>query len=193
MTTPPNILAFAGSLRAGSFNKKLVKLAIPAAEKAGAEVTYIDLRDFPLPVFDQDLETAEGHPEPVKRLKDLFRGHDGLLISAPEYNSSISGALKNAIDWVSRPEEGRAPLDCFDGKVAGLMSAAAGGLGGMRCLPTVRSILQNIRVIVLPQMVGISHADEAFNDDGSLKNEQQRKNVEAVGRALAEMLIRLRA
>jgi chromate reductase len=193
MTMTPKILAFAGSLRAGSFNKKLVKLAIPAAERAGAEVTYIDLKDFPLPVFDQDLETAEGHPEPAKRLKDLFRAHDGLLISAPEYNSSISGALKNAIDWVSRPEEGHAPLDCFDGKVAGLMSAAAGGLGGMRCLPTVRSILQNIKVIVLPQMVGIPNAGKAFNDDGSLKDGQQQKNIEAVATALAALLIRLRA
>jgi NAD(P)H-dependent FMN reductase len=173
-------------------NKKLVQLAIPAAEQAGAEVTCIDLKDFPLPVFDEDIETAEGHPEAAKKLKDLFRAHDGLLISAPEYNSSISGALKNAIDWISRPEEGRPPLDCFDGKVAGLLSAAAGGLGGMRALPHVRAILQNIKVIVLPQMVGIPAAHDAFNDDGTLKNEQQQKMVEGVGKALAETLIRLK-
>jgi NAD(P)H-dependent FMN reductase len=192
MTTTPKILAFAGSLRAGSLNKKLVQLAIPAAERAGAEVTCIDLKDFPMPVFDEDLETAEGHPGPVKKLKDLFRAHDGLLISAPEYNSSISGALKNAIDWVSRPEEGRSPLDCFEGKVAGLMSAAAGGLGGMRALPHVRAILQNIKVIVLPQMVGIPAAHEAFNEDGSLKNGQQQKMIEGIGTALAETITRLK-
>ncbi|MDY7107354.1 MAG: NAD(P)H-dependent oxidoreductase [Planctomycetota bacterium] len=192
MTTTPKILAFAGSLRTESLNKKLVQLAIPAAEQAGAEVTCIDLKDFPLPVFDEDIETAEGHPEAAKKLKDLFRAHDGLLISAPEYNSSISGALKNTIDWISRPEEGRPPLDCFDGKVAGLLSAAAGGLGGMRALPHVRAILQNIKVIVLPQMVGIPAAHDAFNEDGTLKNEQQQKMVEGVGKALAETLIRLK-
>jgi len=192
MTTRPKILAFAGSLRAGSLNKKLVRLAVSAAEQAGADVTSIDLKDFPLPVFDEDLERAEGLPEGARRLKELFRAHDGLLISAPEYNSSISGALKNAIDWISRPEEGRPPLDCFAGKVAGLMSSAAGGLGGMRGLPHVRAILQNIQVIVLPQMVGVPAAHEAFSDDGTLKDAGKQREIERLGTTLAETLKRLK-
>src|ERR1035437_1107676 len=130
------ILAFAGSLRMGSFNKKLVKIAAEGARKAGAEVTLIDLKDFPLPIFDEDLERSAGLPADGRKLKDLFLAHDALLISAPEYNSSISAVLKNTIDWVSRPVPGEAPLGCFDGKVAGLMSASPGALGGLRGLVT---------------------------------------------------------
>jgi chromate reductase len=135
MPSRPHILAFAGSLRSGSFNKRLVTIAAQGAEEAGATVTILDLKDFPLPLFDEDLEQAEGMPEPAARLRELFRAHHGLLIASPEYNSSISGVLKNTIDWISRPEPGRAALDCFQGKFAGLMAAAAGGLGGIRALP----------------------------------------------------------
>src|SRR5262245_35742367 len=110
----PKILAFAGSTRTESYNKKLVRIAAAGARQAGAEVTLIDLRDLPLPLFDEDLESSEGLPPNARRLKDLFLAHHGLLISAPEYNSSISGVLKNAIDWVSRPVPGEAPLGCFD-------------------------------------------------------------------------------
>lgn len=98
----PKILAFAGSTRTESFNKKLVKIAVTGARGAGAEVTWIDLRDFPMPLYDEDLETKEGLPENAKKLKALFLSHDGLLLACPEYNSSITGVLKNAIDWVSR-------------------------------------------------------------------------------------------
>src|SRR3954469_3729847 len=99
----PRILAFAGSLRRDSFNKKLVKIAAHGARAAGADVTEIDLKELPLPVYDGDLETAEGLPQNAKKLKELFVAHQGLLIASPEYNSSISAALKNVIDWVSRP------------------------------------------------------------------------------------------
>lgn len=186
--TTPRILAFAGSLRRDSYNKKLVKILAAGAEHSGAEVTLIDLKDYPMPIYDGDIESESGIPENALKLKELFRAHHGLLISAPEYNSSISAALKNAIDWVSRPEEGRPPLDCFDGKVAGLVSAAAGGLGGMRMLPTLRSILQNIKVIVVPALVGVPAAGSAFNDDGTLKDDRKRAAVEAVGERVANLL-----
>src|SRR6266446_5332539 len=103
MDTIPRILAFAGSTRAASFNKRLVRIAARGAEAAGAEVTVIDLRDLPLPLFDQDQEAAEGPPENAKRLKALMVASDGFLIASPEYNSSISAVLKNTIDWASRP------------------------------------------------------------------------------------------
>ena len=122
----PKILAFAGSTRTESFNKKLIKIGVEGARTAGAEVTLIDLRDFPMPLYDGDLEAASGIPEHGKRLKKLFVEHDGLLISSPEYNSSIPGVLKNAIDWVSRPEPNEPPLVAFGGKVAALMSASPG-------------------------------------------------------------------
>jgi NAD(P)H-dependent FMN reductase len=193
MPGAPKILAFAGSLRAGSYNKKLVKIAAAGAKAAGAEVTYLDLREFPLPVFDEDLEAAEGlHPN-ARKLKDVFLAHQGLLISSPEYNSSISAALKNAIDWVSRPAEGEKPLECFEGKMAGLMAASPGALGGLRGLVTLRSILGNIKVLVLPDQIAVPKADQAFNPDGSLKDARQQASVEQIGTKLAGVLSKLHA
>src|SRR5579862_7573987 len=112
----PRILAFAGSLRKESFNKKLIQIAVQGARRAGAEVTCIDLKDYPLPVYDGDLEAASGLPENAVKLKKLFGGNDGLMISAPEYNSSITAVLKNVIDWVSRPLPGEGGLASFTGK-----------------------------------------------------------------------------
>lgn len=192
----PKILAFAGSLRAGSFNKKLAKIAADGARKAGAEVTYIDLKDYPLPVFDEDLEKSDGlHPN-ARKLKDLFLAHQGLLIASPEYNSSVSAALKNTIDWVSRPCTGpdgkpEKPLACFAGKVAGLIAASPGGLGGLRGLVTLRSILGNIKVIVLPDQVAVVKAGEAFNADGSMKDPKQQAMVEGVGAEVARVAAKL--
>ena len=117
------ILAFAGSTRSNSFNKRLVRAAAVMAEEAGATVTIVDLRDYPLPLYDGDLEQAEGLPEHAATLYELFKSHDALLISSPEYNSSVSAVLKNTIDWVSRPRDGEQPLEAFSGKVAGLLCA----------------------------------------------------------------------
>src|SRR5262245_50287143 len=124
------ILAFAGSTRTGSWNKKLIKVAIRGAEAAGAQVTHLDLRDLVLPLYDGDLEDSQGLPPGGRKFKDLLLAHDGIMISSPEYNSSISGVLKNAIDWASRPAGGEKPLECFEGKAAILMSTSPGNLGG---------------------------------------------------------------
>ncbi|MHC4136068.1 MAG: NADPH-dependent FMN reductase [Planctomycetota bacterium] len=189
----PRVLAFAGSTRTESFNKKLVRVAAGGARDAGADVTVIDLRDYPLPLFDGDLEAEHGLPEHAIRLKELFLAHQGLLIAAPEYNGSITAVLKNAIDWVSRPAEGEKPLRCFHGKVAALMSASPGGLGGMRGLAAVRSILGGIRVLVLPQQVAVPRAHEAFDADGRLTDAKRQAAVEALGAAVAETVVRLTA
>ena len=187
------ILAFAGSTRRESFNKKLVAIAAQGAREAGAEVTLIDLKDFPLPLFDQDLEAEQGMPENGKKLKKLFIDHDGLLISSPEYNSSFPAVLKNAIDWVSRPAPGEPSLVAFRGKVATLMSASPGALGGLRGLVHVRSILGNIGVIVLPDQIAVAQAHEAFNPDGTLKDPKRQAGIEGLGRRLAEFLAKLKA
>jgi len=184
------VLAFAGSLRAGSYNKKLVQVAAQGARATGAQVTYIDLKDFPLPLFDEDVE-KQGVPENATKLKELFKAHHGLLVASPEYNSSVSAALKNAIDWVSRPAQGEAPLAAFDGKVAALMAASPGALGGLRGLVTLRSILGNIRVIVLPDQIAVMKAHEAFNEDGSMRDGKQQAAVEAIGRRVAEVAAKL--
>jgi chromate reductase, NAD(P)H dehydrogenase (quinone) len=192
-TMTARILAFAGSLRSESFNKKLVPIAVKGARDAGAEVTLIDLVDFPLPLFDQDLEARQGMPENGQKLKQLFIDHDGLLIASPEYNSSITAVLKNAIDWVSRPAPGEPSLVGFRSKVATLMSASPGALGGLRGLVHVRSILSNIGVIVLPDQIAVAKAHEAFNDDGTLKDSKQQAGIEGLGRTLASFLMKLKA
>ena len=186
--TTPRILAFAGSARRDSFNKRLVKVAARGAEQAGAEVTVVDLKYFPLPLFDEDLEREHGMPENAATLKTMFIEHDGFLIASPEYNSSISPLLKNTIDWISRREGDEAPLVAFKGKAAALMSASPGALGGLRGLVHLRSILGNIGMLVLPDQLAVSKAFEAFDDDGELKNEEQRAKVEAIGGSLAALL-----
>jgi NAD(P)H-dependent FMN reductase len=188
----PHILAFAGSTRRDSFNKRLVPIAVKGARDAGAEVTLIDLRDFPLPLFDQDLEAEQGMPDNGAKLKQLFTDHNGLLIASPEYNSSITGILKNAIDWVYRPAPGEPPLVAFRGKVAVLMSASPGALGGLRGLVHVRSILGNIGVIVLPDQIAVAKAHDAFQPDGSLIDPKQQAGIEALGKTLASFLMKLR-
>jgi chromate reductase len=187
----PKILAFAGSTRTESYNKKLVKVAVRGAEAAGADVTLVDLRDLPMPLYDGDLEAKEGIPPNGVKFKQLMLAHRGLLISAPEYNSGISGVLKNAIDWASRELPGEASLACFDKKVAILMSASPGGLGGLRSLAMVRSILSNIRVLVLPQQIAVPRAHEAFNPDGSLKDPKQQAAIQKLGADLADILVKL--
>lgn len=187
----PKILAFAGSTRIDSFNKKLVKIAASGAREEGADVTIIDLRDFQMPTYDEDLERQEGLPTSARKLKDLMLAHQGLLVSSPEYNSSISGVLKNTIDWTSRQSDGEIPLACFKDKVAGLMSASPGGLGGLRGLVHVRAILENIGVLVIPNQVAISKAHEAFNLDDTMKDTKQEQQVKKIGANLTQMLLKL--
>ncbi|MGA7933345.1 MAG: NAD(P)H-dependent oxidoreductase [Kovacikia sp.] len=193
MTYTPKILAFAGSTRTDSFNKKLVKIAAAGARSAGAEVTYLDLGDLSIPLYDEDLEAKEGIPPGARKLKDLLLATDGILIASPEYNSSVSGVLKNAIDWASRPVEGEAPLACFADKVAAIMSASPGALGGLRGLVHLRSILGNIKVLVLPDQLAVPKAYEAFNADGSLKDAKQQEGIEHLGAKVATVVAKLKA
>lgn len=193
MTNPPKILAFAGSTRKGSYNKTLVKIAAEGARVTGAEVTYLDLRDLPMPLLDEDLEAESGIPENARKFKELMRSHQGLLIASPEYNSSISPILKNAIDWASRSEPGEPSLACFRDKVAAIMSASPGALGGLRGLIHVRSILGNIGVLVLPDQKAIPKAYEAFDADGKLKDSSQQAAIEQLGSKLATVIAKLEA
>ncbi|MBS1993672.1 MAG: NAD(P)H-dependent oxidoreductase [Cyanobacteria bacterium SZAS LIN-3] len=180
MADKPKILCFAGSLRRDSLNKKLAKQACALAEKAGAEATFIDLKDYPMPIYDGDIEAESGLPENAKKLKALMKSHDAFLIACPEYNSSITAALKNAIDWASRPEPDEKPLACYVGKVAGLMAASPGALGGLRGLVVVRSLLSNINVLVVPEQHAISRAAEAFDGEGKLVDAKNQQAVEKI-------------
>lgn len=170
----PNILAFAGSTRGQSHNKKLVALAAEMARSAGAKVTLIDLRDFAMPFYDGDLEAQSGLPDSARALKKLMLEHHAFLLSCPEYNSSISAVLKNAIDWVSRPQPNEVAGIAFKGKWAALMAASPGNLGGVRGLFTVRQVLTTLGALVLPGQLAVARAQDAFAEDGALKDATQQ-------------------
>lgn len=189
----PRILAFAGSTRTKSFNKMLVTLAAKEAEAAGSDVTLIDLRDYPMPLYDGDLEETKGFPENAVKLYDLFKQHDGLLLACPEYNSSISGVWKNTIDWVSRPRSGEEYLAAFIGKTAAILSASIGALGGLRGLVHVRAILNNINVLVIPSQVTIPNASQVFSENGTINDKKIVDKVSDISRELVETTKRLKA
>jgi len=185
------ILAFSGSARTDSYNQKLVKIAAFGAEQAGSQVTIISLSDFAMPIFNQDFETAEGIPEAARQFKQLLIEHDGFLIASPEYNSAFSPLLKNAIDWASRRAGDEPPLLAYRGKMAVIMAASPGALGGLRGLVFLRLLLSNIGVTVLPDQYAVAQAGQAFNADGGLLDESARSTVVNLGAVLAKTLIKL--
>lgn len=187
----PKILAFSGSTRRASFNKKLVAFTAELARQAGSEVTLIDLKDYPMPLYDEDNEAAHGLPENAKKLKALAKSHDAFLIASPEYNSSYAPLLKNTIDWISRPEPGDANLAAFVGKVAALLSASPGKLGGLRGLVHVRSFLENIGVIVIPEQVAVPNAAQVLGDVVRLEDATV-KALEKLCARLVDVVTRLR-
>ena len=189
MTRRLRILAFAGSLRRASLNKRVLKTAIRGAEAAGAEVTYIDLCDYPMPLYDSDEHEARGFDENALKLQGLLTEHDGFLIASPEYNGSLPAALKNAIDWASRPSDRYERSKVFRGKVAAMMTASPGSLGGVRSLSHLRGVLTSVGVHVLPQEVAVTFAEEKFAGDGEeMTDEKMRGNLESLGAALVGML-----
>ena len=190
------ILVFAGSARRDSLNKKLARVAAEAAREAGADVTWIDLDDYPMPLYHGDLEASQGMPANAMKLRDLFVSHDALLIASPENNGSVSALLKNTIDWLSRSigdgkgdNSGLAP---YRGKTAALLAASPGAFGGVSGLSHLRPILAKLGVIVLGTQVNVPHADEAFDAEGRLKSEHTHDAVRKLARALAQATERLK-
>jgi len=187
MTAVPRLLAFAGSLREGSFNRRLIPVLADGARAAGAVVTLIELRDYPLPACDGDIGAAS-MPPPVRELQQLLREHDGLLISTPESNGSMPTLVKNTLDWISRPmEDGTMGAALFQGKVAGIVAASPGALGGLRSLLVLRDVLTRLGVVVVPQQVAVGQAADKFVDYGQLKDDKQRAAVQAVGAAVTRL------
>jgi len=174
------VLFLSGSARKDSINKKLAKLAANMAEVAGAEVTFIDLKDYEMPLYNGDLEMEQGLPENAKKLKQVFIENDGFFIASPEYNSSYSALLKNTIDWMSRAhEENETPLVAYKGKVAALGATSPGALGGLRGLVPLRMLLGNIGVTVIPTQIAIGAGFKAFDEEGQLLDEGQAKMLQA--------------
>lgn len=190
MTQKPKILAFSGSLREYSYNKRVLKTAINGVEKAGAHVTYIDLRDYPLPVYDED-EEQNGFHENARRLQALLVQHDGLLIASPEHNGSVSAALKNVIDWTSRKGDTYERSKVFTRKFAAIMTAAPGSSGGVRSLVHLRGILTSVGVNVLAAEVAVPYVASKFEGDGGeMTDERMKQKLENLGASLVEMLMR---
>jgi len=184
----PKILAFAGSVRRESFNRRLLPAAIEGARGAGAEVTHIELADYPLPLFDQDMEARDGLPQNARLLKDLFKAHGGLLLACPEYNGSITPLLKNTLDWVSRKDGAESGTVPYKRKAIGLMSASDGRWGGIRGLSQVRHTLTILGCLVLPEQYCLSAAAQAYDEAGRIKDDKVRQGASAIGARLAEFL-----
>lgn len=184
----PKILAFAGSVRRESFNRRLLPAAVEGARGAGAEVTHIELADYPLPLFDQDMEARDGLPENARLLKELFKAHGGLLLACPEYNGSITPLLKNTLDWVSRKHGAESGTVPYKRKAIGLISASDGRWGGIRGLSQVRHTLTILGCLVLPEQYCLSAAAQAYDEAGRIKDEKVRQGAGAIGARLAEFL-----
>jgi NAD(P)H-dependent FMN reductase len=189
MSRKPKILAFSGSLREKSFNKRVLQTAIKGAEKAGAEVTFIDLSDYPMPLFNSDEEEVTGIDENALRFQGLLTEHDGFLIASPEYNGSITGALKNAIDWASRSNDKYKRSEIFQGKIAAIMTASPGSFGGVRALSHLRGVLMSVGVEVLSAEIAVSFVGDKFAGESEEMTDEKAKNtLEKLGASLAAML-----
>lgn len=186
MKQQKRILAFAGSLRKDSWNKQLVAVAVEGAIAAGVEVVEIDLADYPLPLFSEDLEEGPS-PAGLNDLQALFTDAQGLLIASPEYNGSLSGVLKNTLDWLSRPAPEQGYQPSFDTKVAGIMSTSPGRLGGVRGLNHLQDILTSLGSLVVSHQVNVPTAYEAFVD-GHLVSIAITDAVRDIGHQVVQLL-----
>jgi chromate reductase len=180
------ILVIPGSLRTGSHNARLAAAAGYQFAQAGVEVTRISLSDFPLPIYDGDLQTRSGVPKHAVNLKRMMSAHHGVLIVTPEYNSSVPPLVKNAIDWVSRVQDAHETrYQVFRGRPFAIAAASESRIGGTRCLAALRLILSACHATVIPNQLALSFAGEAYDDMDRLKHPA---DIEALG-ALVRQLI----
>ena len=191
--TIAHILAFAGSSRKDSWNRKVLEVAVAGARDAGAGVTVANLADYPMPIYNADWHTENGVPDAMRELRKLMMAANGILIASPEYNASLTPLLKNTIDWLSqdigkeKDESGNAP---FEGKIGGLMGASNGGFGTIRALPHVSYILSNLGVFMLP-VVAVPAVGKAFDENGVMTNERAKKMLSGLGARLAQTIVKL--
>jgi len=178
---PRAVLAFSGSARSGSWNLKLLDLMVRSLEGAGAAVRPISLRDYPLPIYDGDLEAGEGVPPAAVALRRMIADSAGLLIACPEYNGSVTPLLKNALDWCSRPGDGMGPLEPFQRKPVLIVGASISPFGGIRAIGHLRAILAKMGALVMPDDVAVPHAASAFGDEGFVSEATAAAAARAVG------------
>ncbi len=186
MTSPIRVLAFSGSARRESLNRKWLAAAVQATADAGGEVTLVDLNEYPLPLYHGDLEVAEGLPANAVKLISLITDHQALLVASPEYNSMITPLLKNTVDWCTRGD-----ANPFVGKVAAVISASPGALGGVRSLKLAQQLLLHLGCHVVPGQTMLPHADRAFDAAGRLNDAHALKSVQTLAGALVQTARRL--
>jgi NAD(P)H-dependent FMN reductase len=186
------VLALCGSARRESLNRKLLDIAARGARDNGSEVSFISLADYPIPLYDGDFEQAHGVPENVRKLQRLFAEHAALLIASPEHNGGYTASLKNALDWISRPRENGEPgVRLFATKVAAVISASPGPMGGLRSMLGMRGVLEKLGAVVIPQGFSLGSAHLAFMRDGTLADEKADGDVRTVGASLVDVAQRL--
>ena len=183
----PRLLFIAGSAREKSWNKKLARLGHQIADANGIASAFADLGDYPMPIYNGDIETQEGSPDNARKLKALMKVHSGIFIASPEYNASFSALLKNALDWVSHTrEDGEEPLEVFKTRVFALGSASPGGMGGLRGLSQLRLVLEiGLSALVLPDQFAVPRAVDAFDENGHLKNKDSQETYKQLIQKLA--------
>lgn len=180
------ILVIPGSLRTGSLNARLAAVVAHQIALAGVDVTRLSLADYPLPIYDGDLEAKSGVPKNAVALKRMVGAHHGVVFVTPEYNSSLPPLLKNVIDWITRVEErGETQGQVFRTRAFAIAAASEGRLGGSRCLAALRLVLSGCRATVIPNQLALSFADQAYDDRDQLKN---TADIEAM-RAMVTQLI----
>jgi chromate reductase len=182
------ILVIPGSLRTGSLNARLAAAAAYQFVQAGAEVTRISLGDFPLPIYDGDLQTKSGVPKNAVNLKRMIGTHHGVLIVTPEYNSSVPPLVKNTIDWVTRVQDAHETRgQVFRDRAFAIAAASEGRLGGTRCLAALRLILSACHATVIPNQLALSFASEAYDDMDRLKHIHDIEALNAMVRQLIDV------
>jgi NAD(P)H-dependent FMN reductase len=185
----PKVLVFAGSIRTGSMNARLAALAAKELLAAGADVTRISLADYPMPIYDGDLEANSGAPANAVKLKQMFMAHQGIFIASPEYNASMTPLLKNSLDWVSRVRErGEPPLAAYKNRVFAIGGASDGPYGALRSLMALRQSLElGCGALVIPDQITVIRASEAFNEMDNLKDERAAGTLKRIAQRLTDM------
>jgi chromate reductase len=193
--TDTKLLFFSGSIRKGSLNQKLATYVHRLALEKGYAADMLSLADYPLPIYNADLQKDEGFPENLKKLKAKLESYQGIFIASPEYNASVPALLKNAIDWLSRmKEDDGAPLQLFRARVFAIGSASGSLHGGVRGLIALRQVLAvGLGALVLGEQFPISRANEAFDEDGDPKDEIVHKTLAGIVDKLATTAERFRS
>ena len=188
----PRILVIPGSLRTGSHNVRLAAAAAYEFAQAGVEVTRISLGDFPLPIYDGDLQSKSGVPKNAVNLKRMLGAHHGVLFVTPEYNSSVPPLLKNAIDWVTRVQDSHEIRgQVFRERAFAIAAASESRLGGARALSALRLILSACHATVVPNQLALSFANQAYDEMDRLKHPPDIEAMAAMVRQLIDLSQRM--